>query len=103
MKNIFEFQEYVDNTSDEHEIKGYGPKVASFKIGTDFYLTPSTKGETRYYKIYAIEDGKVKAYDYEYVINGKDIKKDKVSSFTIPAFAYDVNQNKISKYERGDL
>jgi ribosomal protein L39E len=77
--------------------------IRGFKVGDDFYKTPSESGETRYYKITSIDDFNVKADDYDYVRNGTDVKTGKKSSFTNASFDYGVSQHKISRYDRGDF
>lgn len=82
---------------------GVGKSVRGFEVGDTFYKTPSTSGDTRYYKITSIDDFYVKADDYDYVRNGTDVNTGRKSSFTTGSFGYKVDEHEISRYERGDL
>jgi antirestriction protein len=82
---------------------GVGQSIRGFKVGDTFYRTPSTSGDTRYYKITSIDNFYVKADDYDYVRNGTDVNTGRKSSFTTGSFGYKVDEHEISRYERGDL
>jgi hypothetical protein len=92
MKHIKLFEEFLNEAV---EFKGY-------RVGDDFYYVPSTSGETRFYKILAITKDTIKIQNYDFVRNAPDKKGDKgeVSAYI---FASNVDNKKISHYERGDL
>lgn len=87
---------YADGGGVEKSIRG-------FKVGDLFYITPSTSGNKRYYKITSIDNYYVKADDYDYVLNGTDVNTGRKSSFTTGSFGFMFDEHEISRYEKGDL
>jgi len=87
---------YADGGGVEKSIRG-------FKIGDTFYKTPSTSGNTRYFKITSIDKNYLKADDYDFVLNGEDIRTGRTSTYPTVTFQIMVDEHEISRYERGDL
>lgn len=82
---------------------GVEKSIRGFKIGDTFYKTPSTSGNTRYFKITSIDNNYLKADDYDFVLNGEDIRTGRTSTFPTVTFQIMVDEHEISRYERGDL
>jgi hypothetical protein len=82
---------------------GVEKSIRGFKIGDTFYNTPSTSGNTRYFKITSIDNNYLKADDYDFVLNGEDLRTGRTSTFPTVMFQIMVDEHEISRYERGDL